>query len=129
MDGVGGGGDGEGCGVVVFAATNRLFCIDAALTRKGRFHHVLSVGPPPDRVTRLRVLHSFAERAGLEKDSQAMQEMEDEMEKRQRVVDEGVPVGVGGEKLEYIEDKKLSGADIENICREQLMSRMRSSNF
>lgn len=128
MDGVAGGGDGEGCGVVVFAATNRLSCIDAALTRKGRFHHVLPVDPPPDRATRLQVLHSFAEKAGLERDAQAVREMEEELEKRQRVVDEeDRNSDVGGERSKEIDDRRLSGADIENICREQLMSRIRSS--
>lgn len=127
MDGVAGGGEGEGCGVVVFAATNRLSCIDSALTRKGRFHHVLPVDPPPDRATRLQVLHSFAERAGLEMDAQAVREMEEELEKRQRVVDEEDRNDVWGKKSTEIDDKRLSGADIENICREQLMSRIRNS--
>jgi transitional endoplasmic reticulum ATPase len=41
--------------VIVIAATNRLDCIDPALTRPGRFDRILSI-PPPDAGTREAIL-------------------------------------------------------------------------
>lgn len=115
MDGIGGSGDGEGCGVIVFGATNRLNSIDAALTRKGRFHHILEVSPPSDRESQLQLLHHFAMKAGLSGDSDMVKEMEEELDRKQLL-------------LRFEEGDQavnLSGADIENICREQIMLQMR----
>jgi len=94
MDGIGGGDRG----VVVLAATNRVDCIDAALLRKGRFHHVLEV-PPPDLACQALLLSHFSARSNLPAESTELLKSE-------------LKVG-------------LSGADVENLCREEGMRLMR----
>ena len=44
MDGLSGGGGGGGGPVFVLAATNRPEALDPAITRPGRFDHLLMVG-------------------------------------------------------------------------------------
>lgn len=95
MDGI----DGKH-GVVVLGATNRLDCIDSALLRKGRFHHLLLV-PPPNEDEAPALLRYFAAKSPFIL--------------AQRV-DELVAVLRPG----------ISGADIENLVREESMSLMRS---
>ncbi len=43
-------------GVVIVAATNRPDVIDKALTRPGRFDHLIYI-PPPDMSNRLEILN------------------------------------------------------------------------
>lgn len=95
MDGI----DGKH-GVVVLGATNRLDCIDSALLRKGRFHHLLLV-PPPNEDEAPALLRYFAAKSPF---ILALR------------VDELVAVLRPG----------ISGADIENLVREESMSLMRS---
>lgn len=104
MDGI--GGMASGGGVIVMGATNRVDVIDAALTRKGRFHHVLYVGPPPDHDTRMRLLLYYAEKSGLAEDDHCMLKLEEELRRRE--------ANIG-------EDFIISGADIESMCREKIM--------
>jgi SpoVK/Ycf46/Vps4 family AAA+-type ATPase len=96
MDGVCGGNQDRG--VIVLAATNRVQCLDAALLRKGRFHHVLYV-PPPDVATQLQLLQYFAGQSSLP--AQSVQTMQAQLR-------EG-----------------LSGAEVENLCREEAMRLLR----
>jgi len=90
MDGIGGER-----GVIVLGATNRIEAIDAALLRKGRFHHLLHV-PSPDETTRMALLDYFANKCNLP---------------LERV-----------EELKRLELKEgISGAEVENVCREEAM--------
>ena len=70
----------------------------------GRFHHVLLV-PAPDEATRISLLHHFARRSGLEIEGELVKRMQEEV------------VGIKGEGK--------SGAVIENMCREAVMSIVR----
>ena len=95
MDGI----DGNDNGVVVIGATNRIDCIDAALIRKGRFHHVLYI-KPPDEDERKKLLQYFSKQFSLPKEVYSDISM--------RLVD------------------NMSGADIENLCREESMKIIRA---
>jgi transitional endoplasmic reticulum ATPase len=114
-----GGGQSNSGGVIVLGATNRLDFIDAALIRKvchqlamllvlcyficqGRFHHVLFV-PLPNANERQLILQYFAEKCAL--DEKTIAELKSTVAKR-----EG-----------------LSGAEIENLCREAVLLRFKNS--
>lgn len=94
MDGI----DGR-AGVIVLGATNRLDSIDAALLRKGRFHHLLHV-KNPDAETAKLLLCYFASKCSM-----ITPERVDEMAGTLRW--------------------GLSGAEIENVVREENMNLMR----
>ncbi|KAJ1441093.1 P-loop containing nucleoside triphosphate hydrolase protein [Ochromonadaceae sp. CCMP2298] len=94
----GGGGGGGSGGVVVIAATNRLDFLDAALLRKGRFHHVLLVAPP-DAQDRLALLAYFGRQFRLEGGEV-----------------EALRGGLWG---------GMSGAEVENVCREAALAKHR----
>ena len=96
MDGIDGGNDG----VVVIGATNRIECIDAALIRKGRFHHVLEVKPPSSH-ERLELIQYFSRKFQLPLVVQQT------LEGRTMLLEEA------------------SGADIEGLCREAAMELLR----
>ena len=81
------------------AATNRLDAIDPALLRKGRFHQVLAV-PLPDDTTRRELLHYFAGKCKI--DPTRVKQLENSLREGQ------------------------SGADIENLCREEQVAAMRT---
>jgi SpoVK/Ycf46/Vps4 family AAA+-type ATPase len=98
MDGI----DGNGDGVFVIAATNRVDNIDAALLRKGRFHHVLHV-PPPSLSERRAMVDYFGGRFQLSVETKESLQGEDRL--------------VEG----------MSGADVENLCREAGMRRIRDA--
>ena len=102
MDGISSGTTGAGGSVIVMAATNRVDCIDAALLRKGRFHQTLFV-PPPNKVEREELLLYFAARCGLSAEAVA-----------------DIRASPGFKK------EGLSGADVENICKERFVSNIRS---
>lgn len=93
MDGI----DGNGDGVYVFAATNRIDTIDKALLRKGRFHHLLHV-PPPTLDDMRRMINYFGNKYQLSSSIQFH---------LQQSIQEG-----------------MSGADVENLCREAGMKRI-----
>ena len=95
MDGVG----GSDSGVIVLAATNRVESIDAALLRKGRFHHLLEV-PAPDESTQRSLLRYFAARSQLPQENIA--------------------------ELLTLLRTGMSGADVENLCREEAMRLLRA---
>ena len=102
MDGIG-GSDGSGSGsssggVMVMAATNRLGAVDPALLRKGRFHQVIEV-PLPDAATRSALLAYFAGKCQVGE---------------ARVT-----------QLAALLKEGQSGADIENLCREEQVAQMR----
>lgn len=110
MDGIGysedatssnfvGGNSSSASGVAVMAATNRLGAIDAALLRKGRFHHVLHV-PAPDERTRVLLLDYFADKCHL---------TPEEVKRTRAKLREG-----------------QCGADVENLCREARLDRIRA---
>ena len=96
MDGIDGGGNG----VFVIAATNRIDFIDSALLRKGRFHHLLHV-PLPDLDEKILLLQYFAKRFGI--DSQSISEI-----------------------TPKLTNDQISGADVENLCREAGMTKIRN---
>ena len=96
MDGIGGGRNG----VFVIAATNRIESIDSALLRKGRFHHLLHV-PFPSMEEKEQLLRYFGGRFGLDIDN----------------MNKIAPM---------LNRENLSGADIENFCREEGMSKIRA---
>jgi AAA family ATPase len=97
MDGI----DGNGDGVFVIAATNRVDQIDAALLRKGRFHHVLAVSPPSLSEMKTDMVTYFGDRYQLPEQTRE--------EIRRKIV----------------EGTQMSGADVENLCREAGMKRIR----
>jgi SpoVK/Ycf46/Vps4 family AAA+-type ATPase len=98
MDGISSGGS-----VIVMAATNRIDCIDAALLRKGRFHETLLV-PPPSHSERELLLLYFAARCRLAE--QCVQSIRTSAAFTREAV---------------------SGADIENMCKERFISNIRES--
>ena len=104
MDGIGYSEDAQGtswghsAGVAVMAATNRLGAIDAALLRKGRFHHILHV-PAPNESTRQQLMQYFSSKCLL---------TESETRRVHSKLREG-----------------MCGADVENLCREARLERIR----
>lgn len=97
MDGISSGNDNEN--VIVMAATNRIDCIDSALLRKGRFHHILLV-PPPNKDEKMLLLQYFCRKCQL---------LDDDYE---RIL-----------KCNGFQKEDMSGADVENLCREEVMAR------
>ncbi|KAI9030501.1 P-loop containing nucleoside triphosphate hydrolase protein [Hyaloraphidium curvatum] len=87
-------------GVLVVAATNRPWAIDAALLRPGRFDRLVYV-PPPDRAARERILEIYAgdmpRAAGVDF------------------------ARIAGELATDL----FSGADVENLCREAALGALR----
>jgi SpoVK/Ycf46/Vps4 family AAA+-type ATPase len=83
--------------VIVMAATNRIDAIDAALLRKGRFQHLVQV-PLPSYEDLVQLLEYFARKLQLN------QGWKSSLESR---------LFVG-----------QSGADVENICREEKMKQI-----
>lgn len=86
----------SGSDVIVMAATNRIKAIDAALLRKGRFQHLLYV-PLPSISELQQLLEYFALQFQL------------------------------NEGWKYLANKLFigqSGADVENLCREEKMKQM-----
>lgn len=79
-------------GLLVIAATNRPQLLDAALTRPGRFDNLIHV-PPPDAKARLEILQLYARRMPLAQ-------------------------GVDLEKLAESLPAGVTGAEIQNVCRE-----------
>lgn len=94
MDGI----DGNGDGVYVMAATNRIDSIDSALLRKGRFHYLLYVSLPTIN-DMYDMINYFGNKYSLSNEIQL--NLKDQ-------VKEG-----------------MSGADIENLCREAGMNRIK----
>jgi transitional endoplasmic reticulum ATPase len=88
-------------GVVVIAATNRVDLIDPALIRPGRFDEIVEI-PLPDEKSREKI---FEVHAGK------------------------MPVKLSNEDIKEIIQKTdgMSGADIENICREAGMVAIRAA--
>lgn len=101
MDGISSGGRES---VIVMAATNRIDCIDAALLRKGRFHETLLV-PPPSHSERELLLLYFASRCRLS-------------ELCVQSIRSSAPFG----------REAVSGADIENMCKERFISNIRGGS-
>lgn len=95
MDGIDGAGP---LGVFLLGATNRIDFIDAALLRKGRFHHLLHV-PSPDRSTQEQLVDYFAARSELITPGEVVE------------LKRNLAVG-------------MSGADVENLIREEVMRQM-----
>lgn len=95
MDGI----DGNGDGVYVIAATNRIDNIDKALLRKGRFHHLLHV-PPPTLEEMKEMIIYFGNKYQLSPSC------------TQHLLQHSLKEG-------------MSGADVENLCREAGMKRIR----
>ncbi|KAL6577117.1 hypothetical protein OROMI_011393 [Orobanche minor] len=88
----------EAKGIVVLAATNRPYAIDAALTRRGRFDFVIYV-PPPDLEARHEIL---------------------------RVHTRGMKVGNDVDLRQLAEETKhFTGAELEGLCREAGMEALR----
>ena len=98
MDGISVNMDTE---VIVFAATNRIDCIDKALLRKGRFNHVLHV-PKPSIDDSYRLLDYFMQKCQLSENEEIVTRL------RQKITD-----SVG-----------LSGAEIENICQQEKLNQI-----
>ena len=92
LDGIDGAGPS---GVFLLGATNRIDCIDSALLRKGRFHHLLHV-PNPDKETQQKLLNYFAAKSAL-------------------------ITPVYQQELRGLLSDDMSGADIENLVREKEM--------
>ncbi|CAE7466104.1 CDC48B, partial [Symbiodinium microadriaticum] len=95
MDGI----DGAADDVFVVAATNRLESIDAALLRKGRFHHILHVSLPTMEA-RHDMVNYFGDKYSL---SETVRK-----------------------KISHKLTDLMSGADVENLCREEGMNRIKS---
>jgi transitional endoplasmic reticulum ATPase len=85
-------------GVTILAATNRMDIIDPALLRPGRFDLLLHI-PPPDKEARAEIFRIHAKRSPLAKDV-SLEEL------------------IG-------ETEGWSGADIEAVCREAIMTAIR----
>lgn len=93
------GVSGGSDGVIVIGATNRLDSIDAALLRKGRFHQVLEV-PLPSPSERIQLVNYFGLKCSL-----SLQDIEE---------------------VALQTKDGMSGADVENLCRERAMARLRN---
>jgi SpoVK/Ycf46/Vps4 family AAA+-type ATPase len=102
MDGVSSKDGAGGDGVIVLAASNRVDAIDAALLRKGRFQRLICVDAPtaPEQHA---LLDHFASRFGLH-DPAVRARLADELASRQ----------------------SCSGADVENICKEEALAVVRA---
>lgn len=96
MDGI---NSKSGNSVIMLGATNRLDFIDAALIRKGRFHSVLHV-PQPDHKNKIKLLYHFGGKCNLSN----------------KLI----------ESLQLNLKDNMSGAEIENICKEQVIQQFRS---
>ena len=85
--------------IFVFAATNRIDAIDAALLRKGRFHHLLHV-PPPSESDAVKLISYFGDKYQLS--AEATVRVREKYRSGQ------------------------SGADIEGLCKDEKMLWLRS---
>lgn len=144
--------------ILIFAATNRLDCIDNALLRKGRFHHVLFVDKPLlyDAVLLLQYFiakckliqsvdvsesssrsHTSCAIAGEEVASSADIINQTILDASQRVEIHAIMSKhaeyshlfervIAGFDSHHNEDRRLSGAEIENLCREEKLKQIRS---
>lgn len=95
-------GSAGASGIIVIAATNRIAAIDAALLRKGRFASLIEV-TAPTALERVDLLDYFGKQFSL-------------------------PTSVIAElkqKCIFMPDGALSGAEIENMCRECAMDIIR----
>jgi transitional endoplasmic reticulum ATPase len=90
------------CGVIVLAATNRIDSIDKALLRKGRFHHVLHI-PNPGQEDRLALLEYFTSKYGISEERKS------------------------GLRSQMSGAMGMSGAEVENVCRETAMEVLRTT--
>jgi len=90
--------DGKGNGVIVIGATNRLDSIDAAMIRKGRFYQLLNV-PSPSLEDQIKILHFFARKSSLSSEN----------------IEKIIPLLKDG----------ISGAEIENLVKEESMKIMK----
>ena len=132
MDGVlgggGGGGDGSdtdiGNNIYVFATTNRLDSIDAALLRKGRFHHIIHI-PPPSVEERVELVQYFGSKFSLNKE--VIDDLCASVSKSECYTahSEGSNVSYSTNSDDDDGKRVLSGADIENMCRERAMDIIR----
>lgn len=95
MDGINGQAGSQG--VIVIGATNRIDCIDPALIRKGRFYQTIHI-PPPNEAEREQLVKYFMTRQGLP--------------------EEVFPV------LKARLWEGMSGAEVENICKEEALNRV-----
>lgn len=98
MDGVHGQAGKQG--VIVMGATNRIDCIDPALIRKGRFYQTLYIAPPNEDERRKLVIY-FMAKYNLPEES--------------------------FDRLLAILWDGMSGAEVENVCKEEALSRLNST--
>ena len=106
MDGVASENGASGDGIIVLGATNRVTAIDAALLRKGRFQRLVLVnGPTPEEQG--QILTHFASKFSLSADVI--------VRLTETLVTLNTTEGVSA----------VSGADIENMCKEELYCRFR----
>lgn len=85
-------------GVIVMGATNRLDCIDPALIRKGRFYQVIEI-PSPNEEERVLILDYYLKRYDVEGRCDR-------------------------EKLIGCLFDGMSGAEIENLCKNEIIRQM-----
>ena len=100
---------GNNQSVFVFAASNRLNAIDKALIRKGRFHCLLHV-QPPKYIECLQLFDYFGSKYKL--DIQDIELLKSNYQVR---------IDAAGEA--YV----IHGAEIENLCKEMKLSKLRST--
>ena len=130
MDGVLGGGGGSGSdtdignNIYVFATTNRLDSIDAALLRKGRFHHIIHI-PPPSVQERVELVQYFGSKFSLNKE--VIDELCASVSRSDcNTNSEGSNTSNSNNaNCDDSSKRVLSGADIENMCREKAMDIIR----
>jgi SpoVK/Ycf46/Vps4 family AAA+-type ATPase len=89
---------GKGGGIIVIGATNRLNALDNAILRKGRFQNIIFVAPPNEE-NQIKLVDYFSSKFKLNSDQT--------------------------ESVKRSLKSNISGAEIENLCREQMMNLLR----
>ena len=90
--------DIRGGGIIVVGATNRLNALDNAILRKGRFQNIILVTPPNEE-NQIKLVDYFSSKFKLNSDQTAT--------------------------VKKSLKSNISGAEIENLCREQMMNLLR----
>lgn len=109
--------DAEDCGFIFFALTNNIKRFDPAITRKGRFDLILSIGPP-SRLDRYHIFKKIIKKIQREYEKQGIAVIDWKRNERG-----GIESSIDLNTLSSVSER-LGFGDIEIICRRVVEERL-----